>query len=430
MKRIMIKWGAPTLALGALFLLGHQQTESAQAFLLHGDSWATNDVTYTVNANFVDPGVGDAAEQTAAIQRAASEWTSAGQVPFQFHYGGATTQNLVAPTDGENAVFYSETDSMGALATATWAAFANGDLFGFDIQFFTSGGGLDFVWSNDPAFNEFDLESVCVHEFGHALGLGHSVVAGATMFATVTAGSITNRTLSADDIAGVQALYGVQATGSPTIASITPGSGWIGGGDRVTVTGNNFSGQDPQTILVDGVPASEVTVIDQNTLSFVAPQGVRSGFVSVSYTHNQGTVDGGDIYFNESTRLTSALQVDNTATIELFYPDDPNLAFRAAPALGFQAGLPVSGFGDPTDPRVIPINRDVLFQDQQDGLLDSIFVNFNGTLDSFGQGFMNVQLPNEPYLSGYVLVLTSITLDPAALSTIKNISNAAAGVIQ
>ena len=430
MKRNLIKWAAPALIFGALIFLGRGQGETAQAFLLHGDSWATNTVTYNVNANFVDAGVGTADQQIAAIQRGASEWTSAGQVPFQFQYGGTTTQNLVAPTDGENAIFYSETDGGGALATCTWAAFSNGDLFGFDIEFYSTGGGLDFVWSLDPAFNEFDLESVAVHEFGHALGLGHSAVATATMFPTVTAGSTGNRTLDADDIAGAQALYGVQVTGSPTISTISPGNGWIGGGDRVTLTGTNFSGQDPQQVTVDGIQATEVTVIDQNTLSFVVPEGVRSGFVPVGYSHNQGTVDGGDIFFNRSTRLVGPMQIGTTATVELYYPADSNLAFRAAPALGFQAGLPVSDFGDPADNRVIPINQDVLFQDQQDGLLDGIFVNFTGTLDGTGQGFMNVDLPNEPYLQGYVLIVTSITIDPAFISTIKNISNAEAGVIQ
>ncbi|MEZ6195475.1 MAG: matrixin family metalloprotease [Planctomycetota bacterium] len=430
MRRNAIKWTAPLLVLSALFVLGREQAEPVQAFVLHGDSWASNSATYYVNPNFTDPNAGTAAQQIAAMQRGASEWTSAGQVPFQFLYGGTTTQTLVAPTDGTNAVFYSEADGGGALATTTWSSFSNGDLFGFDIEFYSNSGSFDFIWAQEPLPTEFDLESVAVHEFGHALGMGHSTVATATMFPSVTIGTTGNRTLDADDIAGVQALYGTQATGIPTVSDITPGFGWIGGGDRVTITGTNLSGSDPQTVTVDGIAATEVTVIDQTTLSFVVPEGVRSGLVPVNVSHFQGNVDAGDIFFNTSTRLTGSLQIGTTATVELYYPDDAGLAYKAAPALGFQQGIPISTFGDPTDTRVIPINEDVLFQDQQDGLLDDIFMSFDGTLDGTGHGFMSVDIPNLTYLQGYVLIFTSITLDPSFLSTIKNISNAEAGQIQ
>jgi hypothetical protein len=50
-----------------------------------------------------------------------------------------------------------------------------------------------------------DLVTVAAHEFGHSLGLGHSGVAGALM-APFYGGPY--RTLSTDDIAGVQSLYG------------------------------------------------------------------------------------------------------------------------------------------------------------------------------------------------------------------------------
>jgi hypothetical protein len=52
----------------------------------------------------------------------------------------------------------------------------------------------------------FDVETVALHEIGHILGLAHSSVNGAVMFASVSANT-TKRVLTADDISGIQGLY-------------------------------------------------------------------------------------------------------------------------------------------------------------------------------------------------------------------------------
>jgi peptidoglycan hydrolase-like protein with peptidoglycan-binding domain len=51
----------------------------------------------------------------------------------------------------------------------------------------------------------FDLVTVAAHEFGHSLGLAHSTVGGSLMFPTYAG---PHRFLHADDIAGIQAIYG------------------------------------------------------------------------------------------------------------------------------------------------------------------------------------------------------------------------------
>lgn len=60
----------------------------------------------------------------------------------------------------------------------------------------------------DGCNNEFYIEGVQVHEIGHALGLGHSNVSGATMFPSVSACNNGPAVIASDDIAAIVDLYG------------------------------------------------------------------------------------------------------------------------------------------------------------------------------------------------------------------------------
>jgi Matrixin/PEP-CTERM motif len=83
---------------------------------------------------------------------------------------------------------------------------------------------MDFgeIWvdeANDSAFDpDFDLFTVLLHEFGHALGLGHSLDTSAVMYAFYGGGQ---RTLGVDDTAGIQAIYGANNAIVPEPASMT-----------------------------------------------------------------------------------------------------------------------------------------------------------------------------------------------------------------
>ncbi len=59
----------------------------------------------------------------------------------------------------------------------------------------------------DGCSGEFDIEGIMVHEVGHVIGLGHSNVAGATMYPTVSSCNTANRSLEQDDIAAKNDLY-------------------------------------------------------------------------------------------------------------------------------------------------------------------------------------------------------------------------------
>jgi MYXO-CTERM domain-containing protein len=60
---------------------------------------------------------------------------------------------------------------------------------------------------SDPESNQVDLDSLITHEVGHLFGLAHSLDADSTMIAGYVKGSIDLRSQSADDLAGICAIY-------------------------------------------------------------------------------------------------------------------------------------------------------------------------------------------------------------------------------
>ena len=61
--------------------------------------------------------------------------------------------------------------------------------------------------SGESCSGEYDVEGIMAHEVGHVIGIGHSNVAGATMYPTVSACNTANRTLASDDFAARDDLY-------------------------------------------------------------------------------------------------------------------------------------------------------------------------------------------------------------------------------
>jgi hypothetical protein len=64
----------------------------------------------------------------------------------------------------------------------------------------------EHTWVVGAAANQYDVETVALHEIGHILGLQHTTVNGAIMFPTVS-DNFTLRVLQEDDVSGAQALY-------------------------------------------------------------------------------------------------------------------------------------------------------------------------------------------------------------------------------
>lgn len=103
---------------------------------------------------------------------------------------------------------------------------------GWRIRFCNS-----WSWNGGPQTNitGTDLQGVACHEYGHALGLGHSNVSGATMYPSISGSGVNARSIAADDIAGVQHIYGTVAATKPRITNVHIS------GNTAIITGQNFS---------------------------------------------------------------------------------------------------------------------------------------------------------------------------------------------
>ncbi|HYO78076.1 MAG TPA: matrixin family metalloprotease [Thermoanaerobaculia bacterium] len=77
----------------------------------------------------------------------------------------------------------------------------------YDADVYTNQSHQYYSSGETGCSGEYDINSIMVHEVGHVIGIGHSNVAGATMYPSISACNTAPRTLAADDIAARDDLY-------------------------------------------------------------------------------------------------------------------------------------------------------------------------------------------------------------------------------
>jgi hypothetical protein len=193
---------------------------AAAGYTLCGTSLQPNvhpfyvDATLSLNAN------GTVQDWVGAAILASQEWGALGVSRFRFVFAG-----LVSPPYPSGVSVL----TLGTSSPPCGGPCPSGGLFASCIP-----GNAVFDVTGAPPPGSFDLQGFATHVFGHALGLAHSSVPGATMYAG-TQNALEWRSLEPDDVAGLLAING----GSPANAPVLDYAGlpYTGGIIQVRVLG-------------------------------------------------------------------------------------------------------------------------------------------------------------------------------------------------
>jgi hypothetical protein len=148
--------------------------------------------------------------------------------------------------------------------------------------------------------SNYDLETVAIHEFGHALGLGESQIATACMYAYYNA---MKQTLTTDDVAGIQSVWGARQFDQ--FNSNGQSNGTYGNATVIT-SGIDSSGQI-------AIPSLDITSMGQSEWFYVTVPPTTTGtMVTTMQSSNLSTLSP------KLTVFSSALKTLGTVSSTAF----------------------------------------------------------------------------------------------------------------
>jgi predicted Zn-dependent protease len=190
-------------------------TGASQSYWVNGPSWPSGVVPMQIQLG-ASPALTDGcADWSCAAAGAIDRWNLfAGRIQLQAVENSAQTKGEL---NGRNDMFfaadmYGKAFGQDTLALTTWW-YRNDKLVEADIGF-NQGKKWDSYRGTTRPGAVYDLRRVALHELGHVLGLGHPNDHGQSVVAMMN-GTIGNLdSLTVDDIAGIQELYGSPGSGT------------------------------------------------------------------------------------------------------------------------------------------------------------------------------------------------------------------------
>jgi hypothetical protein len=303
-----------------------------QGYSYGGHKWAVSEIPYYINPSNGDMSTSAA---TAAIQAGAAAWSMQSNANISFYYMGQTSGTTIA-NNGKNEVFLRGSYTGYLAQTYRWWNGA-GTLIEADTVFYD--GSTRFYPGNTGCSSGYYLQNVATHEFGHALGLNHSSVATATMYAGEGPCTTDKESLDPDDLKGVEYIYPpVSGSGTtntaPSVSITAPASGTsLTYGTSITFTGSASDSQDGNITskIVWKVNGTQFGV--GGSVVKALPLGTDT--VTASVTDNGGLTSTKQIGVSVVSATSSSTTSSTTSTLSLTaqgYSSYVNLAWKGSTA--------------------------------------------------------------------------------------------------
>ena len=291
--------------------------EEAIGYATFGQSLGITQRDMRVYNNFPGSGANNNTQQVAnfpgydgaelAIWKGGAEWNSrphgdGSGDPLQSQLGDGNANFTFFWNGNASGVGTSNDNIVSSLGGSSGGVLAYCELpinNGWRIRFY----GNAWNWQDGPSSigSGQDIQGVACHELGHALGLDHSSVNGATMYPY--ASGTADRSIAGDDSNGVRAIYGGRDDNQmpridSVMGSLTPGS-------LITITGENFDPTGNRVWLNRDVLDSGFTGGEALKVSNVAS---TNGGTQLTFTLPQtGWEQGGAIHVQSSANDARSL---------------------------------------------------------------------------------------------------------------------------